>query len=815
MESLTLSSRVSIAAKALMGLFSQNSATQAHGLLGGILPGSVGEPPYRGTKSILDAYSTMPWLRAVSQRVATAVATSSTQWRLYAPTSRQTNNLSRIQRAGDSTLRKNLIRESGQLREVPDHILLSALNRANSYMTGSSLFKLTQIHLDLIGESFWIKERNNFGAPVEFWPIPPDWIESTPTPSSRTYKVSFRGWQGDIPDTEILWMCDLNPSNPYGRGSGLARSLSDELETDEYAAKHTRQLFFNRARPDMIIWPKQQGAHDIGLQQDQVRRLEERWLDGHQGFWRAFKPFFVGREIEVHEVNQSLQELQLVELRKHERDIIVQVFGVPPELLGILSNSNRSTIESADYLFSRWVVAPRMEFLRAQLQERLIPEYDDRLILDFVSPVKEDQDRLLESAKAAPWAMTVNEWRNLQGQEPLIGTDGNVHMMPLNLVPVPTPSVPPVSPNVVPAGETLELDIAPSVEKLLPAQSIEVKVNENPVLDDLEIMKDAGDKDGVDFILRELADDVDDLPELWQELSKDEPKLVRMTVRLFNDLRERASDDDMIFMQSVPDFERIVQYQDWIDEFNEKWREPHIKAFRIGAELGAKDVDVDIVERQASTIIKQDGTDGEIPFADSVPWNVVNPLAVEWVATQGAELVQEIGKTTKKGIKAAITKGLEEGLDYRKVARDVLKLKIGLTEHQEGEVSRYLLKTRKDNPTWSDERVLAKVDRYRNAKIRVRSKVIARTEIAHAAGNGKTAVWNQLAKDGLINPSTMEKEWLGLSDGRECGICAGLSSGKNVPFNVAFSFGGESFMQEPAHPNCRCVTTVITRKKKP
>ena len=191
----------------------------------------------------------------------------------------------------------------------------------------------------------------------------------------------------------------------------------------------------------------------------------------------------------------------------------------------------------------------------------------------------------------------------------------------------------------------------------------------------------------------------------------------------------------------------------------------------------------------------------------------MNPLAVEWVATQGAELVREIGETTKKGIKAAITRGLEEGLDYRKVARDVLKLKIGLTEHQEGKVSRYLLKTRTDNPTWSDERVLAKVTRYRNAEIRVRSKVIARTEIAYAAGNGKTAMWNQLAKDGLIDPNVMDKEWLGIADNRQCGVCDELN-GSVVPFDKSFTASGATFMQEPAHPNCRCVTTVITRKKK-
>src|SRR5262249_32651471 len=39
--------------------------------------------------------------------------------------------------------------------------------------------------------------------------------------------------------------------------------------------------------------------------------------------------------------------LQMVQLRQFERDMVVQVFGIPPEILGILANSNRAC-HSAD-----------------------------------------------------------------------------------------------------------------------------------------------------------------------------------------------------------------------------------------------------------------------------------------------------------------------------------------------------------------------------------------------------------------------------------------------------------------------------------
>jgi HK97 family phage portal protein len=797
--------RVSAAAKAFVGIFSDESARQAHGMLGGIFNGSAGDPPYRGASSILSAYSTMPWLRAVAQRVATSVASSTTQWRLYAPSSGRRSDVRVIQRSGDVAARKSLIQKaSSDLVEVDSHILLDALNKANSYMVGQSLFKLTQLHLDLVGESFWIKERNAFGAPVEFWPVPPNWVEATPTPESRSFRVSFGAWQGTIPETEILWMADSDPANPYTRGTGMARSLSDELETDEYAAKHTRQLFFNRARPDMIIWPKSQGAHDVGLQQDQVRRLEERWLDGHQGFWRAFKPFFVGREIQVHEVNQSLQELQLVELRKHERDTIVQVFGIPPELLGILNNSNRATIESADYLFSRWVVTPRLEFLRAQLQERLIPEYDDRLVLDFVSPVQEDRAHMLEAAKAAPWAMKVDEWRTLQGQETLDDDAGQVHMMPLNLIPVRSPSVPPA-----PVPATVAGDTPPEGDVIVSAWQ-----------DDLSVLKAAGDGAAVDLVQREIADNINDLSGVWRELSEQEPKLARMVRRHILGLSERVEADDLATITSATELEERLDFGGWIRELDDAMRPFWLRGWWTGAEFASDDIGVPI-ERGASRVeTKQDAPTpslvGDIPapLGPGLEFNVLNPAAVNWAQTHGAQFIQQVGDATKTAIRSSVADAVKMGLSVKREARELLKLQIGLTKEQRIHIWHYRQRLLRDHPDWPLSRRLADIKRYRDSKVKLRAMTIARTELAFASSGGQEEIWREASKQGVLDLGAMNRDWIGSIDKKTCPICRNLHYQAPVPFEKSWTVSGRSFKNAPAHPNCRC-TVALTKSKKP
>ena len=66
---------------AAIGLFTGMSPNQAYGMFTGILPGSTGVPPKRGTKELLDSYNTMPWIRAAVNKVSRGVA--STPWQLF------------------------------------------------------------------------------------------------------------------------------------------------------------------------------------------------------------------------------------------------------------------------------------------------------------------------------------------------------------------------------------------------------------------------------------------------------------------------------------------------------------------------------------------------------------------------------------------------------------------------------------------------------------------------------------------------------------------------------------------------------------
>ena len=454
--------------------------------------GSRKNAPQRGTKELLQAYDEMPWLRSVVNKVSKSF--SSVAWRAFVVRQKDTGKAINISKMGyvDFRARQKILGEyrsskEFEVEEIERHPILSFLDSANMFFPGVVSRQLTQQYLDLVGESFWVLERDGLNKPTSYFPIPPTWISQTPTLKDGAF--TFRGPGGqefNLPASMVIWFYEPKPSDPYSRGSGMARALADELDTDEYAAKYTKTRFINNARPDLLI-------SAAGLQKEDTERLEQNWNSNLQGFANAMKAHFLNKEVKVTDLSPKFSELQLIELRKHERDTVFHVYGVPPELFGVNESSNRATIESAEFLYAKHVLLPRLEFHRSILQWKLVPEFDERIILEYESPIEEDADRELSAAEKAPWALTVNEWRDKAGVDPLEDEKGDVHMVPLNLTPVDDISLSDTGDSETPPQEEIDEDEDEEEAKAIIVQVVESDSSKMPELDSALLEELEGD----------------------------------------------------------------------------------------------------------------------------------------------------------------------------------------------------------------------------------------------------------------------------------------------------------------------------------
>lgn len=403
------------------------------------------KPPQRGSKELLQAYSHMPWLRAVTERISLDI--SAIPFLLFvirdantgAPISSRA--IKRLKFAERNQALADIVRAQmtgrkfmmdGQAIEVDpvtQHPILSLLDSVNPFMEGQSARQVVQAHLDLKGEGYFLIERDAMEMPKHMWPILPHWVEQLPTMSNPAWKLNVSSKTLTVPLFDVIWLKDINPADPYGRGSGYGQALGDELDSDEYAAEHIKAWFYNGARPDQIFIAK-------GQNKETLSALKHDYESQLRGVGKAHRSFWLGREVEVKEVSHTFSDMELVKLREFERDTIIQVFGVPPAVLGIEDSSDRVHVTAAERVYASRILLPRMERWRASLQRQLVDPIDENLLLHYVSPVPEDKDFILEVARAAPYTRSRDEWRALQDLAPDDNSE-DVYFYPFNIFPQP------------------------------------------------------------------------------------------------------------------------------------------------------------------------------------------------------------------------------------------------------------------------------------------------------------------------------------------------------------------------------------------
>jgi phage portal protein BeeE len=390
--------------------------------------------PKRGSWQMLNAYSEVPWLHGVVRRRAEAMA--ALEWVVYrAPKAKRAARLHGM-RSGQVTRHRAqaAAQKAGELEPVYDHELLDLLEHPIApelQLTSSAFWELLSTWMDLTGEGpigvdgLRNEQGVRIGKPWELCPVLPSWITAVPS-DGRPYFEVINLRHPRVDPRDLVWVRHLDPSNPYtGRGIGTGAVLADELDTDEYMSAAARSRFFNRGMPDFVlgIRPAEGKPRPTG---EQLRQLTNDIENKHKGPDKAGGFHILGDDFKLQQVGHTLVESQYIDGRKFLRDMCMQVFGTPPEILGVLESSNKSTIAAAEVHFARYSTVPMAERFRAAFQATIVPEFGDDLILDYISPIPSDDEEERKMMIALPGAFTVNEVRARGGAEPR--TDGNVLM---------------------------------------------------------------------------------------------------------------------------------------------------------------------------------------------------------------------------------------------------------------------------------------------------------------------------------------------------------------------------------------------------
>lgn len=346
-----------------------------------------GSTPRARSKELADLYNKSPWVRSIVGKIATSVAGQ--RWYF----------------------------ENSAGERIDAHPALDFLKAGSPLLRGKNSLKVTSALVDLTGEAFWIIGRDASGRPIQYAPIPTNWVIDTPSVSFMGFRVQSRpGHVVELEVRDVLWLRDPDPTDPYARGSALTGAAQTEIGADEAAADMLQAFFRNRARPDIIIT----GTEKDAIREEDRPRLEASWLEKFRGATKAFRPLFSSKPLEVHELGTGLKDFDTADVRELGRKIIQEFYGVPPEIFGRLESSNKATISEARNLFGRYTLDPRLAFLRDEIEPWLADEFNTAgLVLCYESPIEEDVEHALKVMQAFPADFTRNEKRRLAKMKPV------------------------------------------------------------------------------------------------------------------------------------------------------------------------------------------------------------------------------------------------------------------------------------------------------------------------------------------------------------------------------------------------------------
>lgn len=306
----------------------------------------------------------------IVDRLATSVA--AVQWSLYrtAPDGRIENRV-----------------------KVQRHPALSVWRKPNKFATGEEFREATIQHYELTGEWWWTLGRSQAlpdAPPLEMWLVRPDRMEVVKHPAKFLTGYMYSNGKDDVPLRleDVIMNRRPNPADPY-RGIGPLGSLILDIDGDAAASEYNLNFFRNGAEPGGMIRTK------ATLSDPEFEELLKRWRQSHRGVSNAHAVGVLEGGAEWEERSYSMRDMQFEQLRRFSREQIRNAWGFPKALLGDVEDVNRANAEAATVVFANWLVVPRLNRMRASLNDDLLPLYGTKLgqgyEFDYDSPTPPDK----------------------------------------------------------------------------------------------------------------------------------------------------------------------------------------------------------------------------------------------------------------------------------------------------------------------------------------------------------------------------------------------------------------------------------------
>jgi len=319
----------------------------------------------------------------------------------------------------------------------PVHDLLA--ERPNSWQTPFEFKQMALVHLLMRG-NFYAEKVVFRGKVTDLLPLNPAFMEPKILPDGRLAYI-YRGPNGrTVPykQSEILHIRGLTTDGIKGlsvlQAAKRAVSVAAKLEM------HTAGLMDNGTRPSGALETDQE------LNEEAFKRLREDFENNYVGAGNAGRPLILEAGLKWKQLSLSAVDAQFIDQRKYTRAEIAMFFGVPPHMIGDIERGTSwgSGIETQNLGFLVHTLMPYLVNI-TQACERDLLHPDDRsnFVLKFDTSLLTRADFGARQTglqiQKRNGVISINEWRKIEGLDPLAEDGANDHKADPNPAPPGSP----------------------------------------------------------------------------------------------------------------------------------------------------------------------------------------------------------------------------------------------------------------------------------------------------------------------------------------------------------------------------------------
>lgn len=313
--------------------------------------------------------------------------------------------------------------EKGKVK-VKNHPLELELNKATVPM----FFSLWTAYRYMTGTVFIAYETVD-NQPANFQVFTTTHLVKDGRESGSTFVFKKGNKEVTFPNNRVIIDYDINPVDPYTSGFGKAGAIMHEVEADTYILRYLTQFYVNSARPDAFIIPIAKPEQELP-DNATLERLATRLRDFHKGWANAHKMAILSFEAKIESIPTNHRDMELLETRRMYRDTSHQHFGIPPEIVGIVENSNKATVVAAEHIYAKQVRMPLLHHIEDIINSKILPEYShsEDMYFAFENILPDDDELNLQKAERAEKGatVTINEHREFLGLPRIKGEYGNM-----------------------------------------------------------------------------------------------------------------------------------------------------------------------------------------------------------------------------------------------------------------------------------------------------------------------------------------------------------------------------------------------------